>query len=242
MSELRQVTTRPSLPPDAAPTFPAGGRFTTAWKGDGIGNRDFTTSSQPGPKPAVLDLVSTRLSRLPQDGSSSGGAPGTRCRRPASACRFQVGWCPCLPNPPGSGWQGVALESPPLRRGGPQSSQAGATQEWTGRLLDPHPPPAVRGPGGPGRGGLRRRRRGSRRENALGAVGGPGSKLTGSHRPGGGTAPLPQSAASCGPGRPRWRRQDAGPGGGGDHAESRARGGAGRRRRWAGPPRNRWEV
>lgn len=49
----------------------------------------------------------------------------------------------------------------------------------------------------------------------------------GSHGPNEPAAPLPPSAASCGPTRPRWRRQDTGAGGG-DRPETAA-GGGGRR-------------
>lgn len=103
-------------------------------------------------------------------------------------------------------------------------SQAGAAQDPGKRLfwiLSPHRregAPEAHGGAGP-----RRRSQGPRHPGDCGE-----SPLTGSPGPGGGAAPLQRSAASCGPARSRWRRQDAG----------RRRGPEGRAAglRWAGPP------
>lgn len=109
--------------------------------------------------------------------------------------------------------------------------QAGAAQDRDKKaFLDPHPRQAGRGPGGPGRGGSATALTGPRREDVLGDVGGLGSPLADSHRPNEPAAPLPPSAASCSPPRPRWRRQDTGAGGG-DRTETAA---GGRRAQGAG--------
>lgn len=42
----------PSVPPKV-PRHQGRGRLTTAWKGDGIGSRNFLTSCHPGSVPAV---------------------------------------------------------------------------------------------------------------------------------------------------------------------------------------------
>lgn len=111
---------------------------------------------------------------------------------------------------PGLGW---CLSPHPPGRGGPQPFQAGAARGTRTRSFSGSSPPTgwERAPEVPGRAGPRRRPRGPQRGKApQGPWGGPGSLLTGSHGPRGGAAPLPPSAASCGPARPRRRRQDAG--------------------------------
>lgn len=65
---------------------------------------------------------------------------------------------------------------------------------------------------GPGRPRARRLCDGADEDRGGRTLWGPDSRRTGSHRPGGPAAPLPPSAASCGPARPRWRRQDGGAG------------------------------
>lgn len=148
MSELRQVTTRPSLPPDVAPTFPAGGRFTTAWKGDGIGNRDFTTSSQPGPMPAVLDLVSTRLSRLPQDDLLRVGLLGRAVSARRRRVDFRLGGARASPIPQAVEGKESLWRAPPQAWGTPVipgRGNPGMDRKTSGSS----PPTGGKGPGRP---------------------------------------------------------------------------------------------
>ena len=197
------------------------------------------SSSQPGPVPAVLALVFILLSHPPQDGSPLGGASGTPRRRPRdfrpglARCRCRCR-CRCLPQPPRPWRTGTAWERP-LRRGGPQPSQAGAAQEWDKTFLDPQPRARHKREGAQdahGEAGLRRRWRGPRREGTFGTVRGrgvPGGPLTGSRGPA--EKRLHSRRARFPAARPAGDGGGRTPTGG----EPRPRG-AGTGRRWAGPP------
>lgn len=166
------------------PHIPAGALW--SGKGDGLGNRDLRTRSQLGPVSLPSRVI--RLSHLPQDGSSLGGASGTPWSpgHPRGDFRPGLAWCPCSPpnSPSRGGWQwlgrapsGVGV--PSHRRLGPPRN---ATRlSW---ILNPEP---VTGGKGPRRSPERRVRHGADGdpgERAPGGQwGGPGSPLTGSRRP-----------------------------------------------------------
>lgn len=107
---------------------------------------------------------------------------------------------------PGLGW---CLSPHPPGRGGPQPSQARAARGTRTRILTPNR--RAKGPGGPRRGGSATVPTGTpAREDTSGAVGGSRGACSPAR-----TGPAEgrlhsRRAASCGPARPRRRRQDAG--------------------------------
>lgn len=124
----------------------------------------------------------------------------------------------------------------PLRRGGLQPCEAGAAQDQGQKGFSrSSPPTGKKGPGRPRAGQVCHALTGPPAGGRLGAAGGPGGPLTGSHGP---SVPAVHSrrAASCGPALPRGRWQDAGRAEGTVwHLDS----GGPQWRRWVGPPRSR---
>lgn len=73
------------------------------------------------------------------------GALGTRVEISGQASRGARVPLPQLPKP----WRVAVARESPLRRGGPQPSQAGAAQEWDKTFLDPQPGARHRREGAP---------------------------------------------------------------------------------------------
>ena len=207
VGRLGPATLLPSVPPKVPP--PSGrGQADHSLEGGWDRQQELPDLLSPWLSPCCRDLVSFHsASHPPRDGAPLGGASGTSRLRPRGDFSPGVGWC-LSPHPSGhrrlgrprTRTRGFSGSSPPTGGKGPRRPTAGRARDGAHR--------------DPGRGAH------------LGDCG--GSPLTGSPGPSGGAAPLQRNAASCGPARSRWRRQDAG----------RRRGPEGRAagRRWAGPP------
>lgn len=138
---------------------------------------------------------------------------------------------PHPPHPPGQECGGGS-ENPPPACGASAIAGGGSSEMGRG---SPGPSSRSRSqagnrPGGPRRGGSATALTGTPAGGHLTDNGRPGAPAHRLARPGGGAAPLPPSAASCGPAREGWRRQDAGA----PAARSRALGGRAAGRRGAG--------